>query len=89
MTPSPLTTVATIPVPTGWRYVWEDMPSIERDVGNHTLIVALEDGTWHWWLCPKGTATSVARGDAWDMLDAVWRVFDALARRLDSNGGGA
>ena len=89
MTPSPLVAVATIPVPTGWRYVWEDMPSIERDVGNHTLIVALEDGTWHWWLCIQGNPSSLDRGQGDDMVDAIWRVFDALARRLDSNGGAA
>ena len=70
------------PVPTGWAYVWDDIHSIERDVGDYTLIVAQEGDKWLWWLCPKGKATSVARGETFDMLDAVWRTFDALATKM-------
>lgn len=88
----PLEAVApiTIPVPTGWRFVVEDgMPSVERDVGGFTLTVGLDDDDWRWWLCPLGSGSSVENGKGADMVDAIWQVFDALARRLDSDGGGA
>ncbi len=82
----PIVVVAKIPVPTGWRYVFEEMPSIERDVGAFTLTVGLDDGDWHWWLCPLGSGFSVEHGEGVDMLDAIWQVFDALARRLGGGG---
>ena len=80
----PLVAVATIPVPTGWRFVLEDdVPSIERDVGDFTLTVGLDDSEWRWWLCPSGHSGAVHSGSGADMVDAIWQVFDALARRLD------
>tara|TARA_Y100000389_G_scaffold188224_1_gene210554 strand:+ start:538 stop:801 length:264 start_codon:yes stop_codon:yes gene_type:complete len=80
---SGLEAVSPIPVPTGWRFVLEDdMPTIERDVGSFTLTVGLDDGKWRWWLCPRGRDGATNHGVGADMVDAVWQVFDALARRL-------
>ena len=88
MTPSPLTAVAEIPVPTGWTYSRpspEDMPGIERAVGDFNLVIGLDDGKWRWWLCPLGNQSSIKRGEAAYLVDAIWRVFDALARHLDAD----
>jgi hypothetical protein len=80
----PLVATATIPVPTGWSFVLEDdMPSIERSVGAFTLTIGLDDYEWRWWLCPRGSSSSLDQGSGADMVDAIWQVFDALARRLD------
>lgn len=58
------------------------MPSIERDVLGMTLTVGLDDGQWRWWLCHAHTSSSMSRGEAADMVDAIGQVFDALALRL-------
>ena len=82
----PLVAVATIPVPAGWTFVQEaaeEMPSVERDVGAFTLTVGLDDDEWRWWLCPRGSCSSVEQGRGEDLVDSIWQVFDALARRLD------
>ena len=72
------------PVPHGWAYVWEDMHSIERAVGNYKLCIGQDDGEWRWWLCPNDSGLSIARGEGHDLLDAIWRAFDALATQLDN-----
>lgn len=75
------------PVPVGWAYVQVEqngMHSIERDVGEYTLVIGQDEGKWRWWLCPKGEQSSLTRGDGLDLLDAVWRCFDALAKELDA-----
>jgi hypothetical protein len=77
-----VSTTAPWPIPLGWRYVYEDMPSIERTVGPWSLIVAQDEGQWVWWLCPINDSSSVARGDGQDLLGAMWQVFDALAKQL-------
>ena len=59
------------PVPHGWAYVYDDMHSIERDVGGYTLIIGQDGAKWHWWLCPKGQGTSIDRGEGHDLLDAL------------------
>lgn len=82
----PLVAVATIPVPAGWTFVQEaaeEMPSVERVVGNWLLVIGLDDGEWRWWLCPRGSFTCVEQGVGEDLVDSIWRVFDCLARHLD------
>jgi hypothetical protein len=82
----PLMAVATIPVPAGWTFIQEgseEMPGVERVVGNWLLSIGLDDGEWRWWLCPRGSSSSIDRGNGADMVDCIWQVFDALARRLD------
>ena len=82
---SALQAVATIPVPTGWRYLLEDgMPSIERDVLGMTLTVGLDDGKWRWWLCHAHASQSMNRGEAADLVDAIGQAFDALALHFSS-----
>jgi hypothetical protein len=74
--------VAPWPVPHGWKFVQEDMPSIVRIVGDYNLIVAEDDGEWVWWLCPAGDSMSVSRGDAFDMIDGITRALDAFAKAV-------
>jgi len=79
-------TTAPWPIPLGWRFVQEapeEMPSIERKVGNYLLIVGDDDGEWRWWLCPLGSYMSVAKGDGFDMITAICQCLDALATRLE------
>lgn len=86
----PLVAVATIPVPAGWTFIQEDseeMPSIERNVGAFTLTIGLDDCEWRWWLCLRGSWSSVEKGRGEDLVDSIWQVFDALARRLDEPPG--
>lgn len=72
-----------IPVPEGWTYTLiEGLPLIERDVGNFTISVGLDDGDWRWWLCPKGTGVADANGSADSQLAAIFAVLDALLGRL-------
>jgi hypothetical protein len=72
------------PVPHGWTFIQEDMPAIERVVGDYILSVGEDDGQWRWWLTPKTQIVSVARGDALDMVDGVTRALDALAKALEA-----
>lgn len=77
-----LSTTAPWPIPVGWSYIFEDMHGIERSVGQWRLLVSEDEG-WVWWLCPEGSNLSIARGEADDMLGAIWGAFDALARQID------
>ena len=77
-----VSTTAPWPIPLGWAYLYEDMHGIERGVGQWRLFVSEDEG-WVWWLCPEGSNLSVARGEASDMLGAIWGVFDALTKQLE------
>jgi len=75
-----------IPVPEGWTYTLiEGLPLIERDVGNFTISVGLDDGDWRWWLCPKGTGVADANGSADSQLAAIFAVLNALMGKLLDN----
>jgi hypothetical protein len=69
-----------IPVPHGWTYrlAPEDLPSVERDVGAYTLTVSLDDGSWVWWLCPRGEGLSIRHGEGADQQDAIFAALGAL-----------
>lgn len=81
-------TTAPWPIPVGWSYVYEDIHSIARDVGGWRLTIAEQEedarwARWTWWVGPKGSTSGVVRGEADDMLSAIWCAFDALARQLE------
>jgi hypothetical protein len=73
------------PVPSGWTYVYaEGMHCIEREVGPFKLSICDDDGQWVWWLCPQNDPLGCQRGEGHDVLDAMWRCFDALATALEA-----
>jgi len=83
-----VSTTAPWPIPVGWSYVYEDIHSIGRDVGEWRLTIADQEEDarwprWSWWLCPKGSSFSLAHGEADDMLGAIWNAFNALARQIE------
>lgn len=75
---------ALIPVPHGWSYVdEEDLPSIERHIGDYTLTIGLDE-FWHWWIYPKGQLWPVhAHGRSNDQLHAIWSALDALDKVMN------
>lgn len=82
-----LCTTAPWPIPAGWTYTFEDIHSIERDVGEWRLTIAEQEddvrwAKWSWWAGPKGSGFGIVHGEADDMLGAIWCAFDSLARQI-------